>query len=126
MRTGLDRFRSSGVLCHQVYNEDSFHSLLKNERRRSQRTGQSLKVLLAYVMTTEGLTARMDINVAYKLLVGLSRNLRDTDYLGWYRSGMIVGAVLTALTHDGMAEVSLQVERRCLHIFQEVISSHAR
>ena len=85
-----------------------------------------MKVLLAYVMTTEGLTARMDINVAYKLLVGLSRNLRDTDYLGWYRDGMIVGAVLTALTHDRMAEVSLQVERRCLQVFQEVISSHER
>ena len=98
----LDRFLSSSIQnapCHQVYNEDSFHYLLTNERRRSERSGHSFKVLVAYV---------------------------TTDYVGWYRAGMIVGGVLTALGHDPMAEVALQVEQRFVQVLKERFSKHER
>ena len=123
----LDQLLLSGIQnvpSVQAHNEDAFQYLLTNERRRSERSGHSFKVLLAYLATPEGLTARMDGSVARKLLVGLSRSLRETDYVGWYRDGMIVGGVLTALGHDPMAEVSLQVERRFVQVLEEMFSRH--
>ena len=125
----LDRFLSSSIQnapYHQVHNEDSFHYLLTNERRRSERSGHSFKVLVAYVTTPEGSTACMDPRLAHKLLVGLSRSLRETDYVGWYRAGVIVGGVLTALGHDPMAEVALQVEQRFVQVLKERFSKHER
>jgi hypothetical protein len=115
--------------CHRVYNEDSFHYILTNERKRSDRSGHSFKVLVAYVTTPttpEGSTACMDCRLAHKLFVGLSRSLRETDYVGWYRAGMIVGGVLTALGHDPMADVALQVEQRFVQVLKEKFSKHER
>ena|SRR5215831_3456445 len=125
----LDRFLSSGipnVPCHQVHNEDSFHYLLANERRRSERSGHSAKVLVAYVTSPERSIACMDPRLAHKLLVGLSRSLRETDYVGWYRAGMIVGGVLTTLGHDPIAEIALQVEQRFGQVLKERFSKHER
>ena len=121
----LDRFLWSSVQnaqSVQAYNEDAFQYLLTNECRRSERSGHSFKVLLAYLTMPDGTTAHMDDNVARKLLAGLSRSLRETDYVGWYRDGMIVGGVLTALGHDPMAESSVHVEQRFVQVLQEMFS----
>lgn len=121
----LDRFLWSSVQnveSVQAYSEDAFQYLLTNECRRSERSGHSFKVLLAYLTTPDGSTAHMDDNVARKLLAGLSRSLRETDYVGWYRDGVIVGGVLTALGHDPMAEVSVQVEQRFVQVLQEMFT----
>ena len=129
-RMSLDRDASFPNESHatpsRFYNEDSFHYLLANERRRSERSGHSFRVLVAYVTTPEGSLACMDSRLAHKLLVALSRSLRETDYVGWYRAGIIVGGVLTALGHDPMAEVALQVEQRFGQVLKERFSRHER
>src|SRR5574337_1463426 len=67
-----------------LHNEDTFHYLLSNETKRSERSGRSFQVLLAYVTAHNGSIERMGNNVSGKLLLALSHSLRETDYIGWY------------------------------------------
>ena len=59
-----------------------------------------------------GQTARIDAAVGAQVFAGLARSLRDTDVIGWYREGRIVGAVLTHLGDASVADVSRQMSER--------------
>jgi hypothetical protein len=78
----------------QAYNEEAFHYFLEIERKRCEISQRPFLLLLidlrdpATGIYNSGPTAG-------KLLSILSRCLRDTDFVGWYREGRVVGAVLT-------------------------------
>jgi hypothetical protein len=54
----------------------------------------------------------MDEQVTHALVPILSGVLRETDYIGWYRDGHVLGGVLTALGDHSREEVSSRVEQR--------------
>lgn len=54
----------------------------------------------------------MNVDVAKIVIAAASRSFRETDYIGWYREGHIVGAVLTVLTRESMALVPTQLQPR--------------
>ena len=54
----------------------------------------------------------MNVDVAKIVIAAASRSFRETDYIGWYREGRIVGAVLTVLTQESMALVPTQLQPR--------------
>ena len=61
----------------------------------------------------------MNVDVAKTVIAAASRSFRETDYIGWYREGRIVGAVLTVLTQESMALVPIQLQPRlveCLRV----------
>ena len=64
----------------------------------------------------------MDSHVTKTVMAALSRSLRDTDYIGWYRDGCIVGAVLTVLVQESMAQVSSHVQKRLAEVLQSELS----
>jgi hypothetical protein len=120
----IDRLLSPAVRNlqqFQVYDEDAFQYLLTNECKRSERSGHSFKVLLAYFTMPDGSTRRMESTVAHRLLMGLSQNLRETDYVGWYCDGHIIGGVLTAFGQE-QATNSSQFEQRIIHKLQAILS----
>jgi GGDEF domain-containing protein len=79
----------------RAYNEAAFTYFLDIERRRSERSDRPFMLLLADFGTRTGADARMDETVATSVLSGLSRCLRDTDFVGWYLHEQVAGAVLT-------------------------------
>lgn len=88
-----------------AYNEEAFRRLLVNEVKRSERSGHSYRILLVYHINAQGVIVRMDSDVAHTVIAALFRCLRDTDYIGWYREGHIVGAVLTVLEQNSVKDV---------------------
>ena len=86
----------------QAYNEAAFNYFLDIERKRSERSNRRFMLLLADFGPWPGTDPRMDPDVATSVLAGLSRCLRDTDFVGWYRHEQVAGAVLTerAEMHD--------------------------
>ena len=60
----------------------------------------------------------MDSYVAKTVMAALPRSLRETDYIGWYRDGHIVGAVLTVLVEETMAQVSSHLQPRLVEIIR--------
>lgn len=102
-----------GVRSLQLaHNEAAFRFLLANESKRSERSGRSFHVLLTYISGPEEQPLRMDGQVTGTLVPILSGVLRETDYIGWYRDGHVLGGVLTALGDHSREEVSSRVEQR--------------
>lgn len=81
----------------KVYHKTAFRHLLNNEAARSQRSGLAYHILLISRGTTDSTMRPLDAQVAASVAKVLKKCLRDTDYIGWYRDGHVMGGVLTAL-----------------------------
>ena len=64
----------------------------------------------------------MDSHVATTVMAALVGSLRETDYIGWYLDGRIVGAVLTVLVQESMAQVSSHIQKRLAEVLQSELS----
>jgi len=60
----------------------------------------------------------MDRDLADTVVKALFRSLRETDYVGWYLDGRIVGAVLTVLGQDSAVAVSGHIRQRLMEILR--------
>ena len=96
--------------------EQAFQYLLACESKRSERSGYSFNILLIYSTDKQGLIVQMNRDMADTVVTALFRTLRETDYIGWYREGCIVGGVLTVLGQDSAVEVSARVQQRVMEI----------
>ena len=95
-----------------AYNQEVFRSLLESESKRCERSGHFCQILLLYWTDAQGSIVQMDAPVAQTVIAASFRSLRDTDYIGWYRDGRVIGAVLTVLAQDSMARVSTHLQPR--------------
>src|SRR5437899_5702067 len=91
-----------------VYNEEAFRYFLEIERKRSQVSNRPF-LLLLLDLRPAGPRAGIDETSSVELFTALCRCLRDTAFIGWYRAGAVVGAVLTehcACMPDAQSRVS--------------------
>jgi hypothetical protein len=95
----------------QAYNEEAFHYFLEIERKRSDASKRPFLLMLIDFGKRPAPWSRADA-IANKLFLALSRCLRETDFVGWYREGRVAGAVLTQHADAYMADVSEIVSRR--------------
>ena len=109
-------------MSREMYNERAFQCLLFSESKRSERSGYSFTILLIYSTDKQGLIVQMDRDVADTAVKALFRSLRETDYIGWYREGRIVGGVLTVLEQDSAVEVSVRIQQRVMNILPAGVS----
>jgi hypothetical protein len=78
----------------RAYNEDAFRHLLMIERTRNERSGGCFLLLLVDVEDGAGAAAPLNPKVASVLFDALHSSVRETDFVGWYREGAEIGAVL--------------------------------
>ena len=114
----LDRVVMGGRL-NQVYNEQNFLDFLAIERKRSERWGRPVLLLLVDLNEEQGASARIDSMVASKLFSNLWRCLSETDFVGWYREERVAGAVLTELGSGRPTEFSRLITQRVSEILGE-------
>jgi len=114
---GMPSFSQSGA-----YSQESFRYLLESESKRSERSGHFCQILLVYWTDAQGRIGQMDSHVTETVMAVLIRSLRETDYIGWYRDGRIVGAVLTVLVKESMAQVASHLHKRLAEILQSELS----
>ena len=87
----------SGFACGaagQAYNQMAFRHFLSIERRRAERSGRPLLLVLVALRGNQidrGLTSAM----AAGIFRGLGETVREVDFAGWFREGLVAGAVLT-------------------------------
>jgi hypothetical protein len=105
-----------------VYGEETFRPLMASERKRSERSGQAYQIILIQLSALDKSAMPMDNGMARTLFEALGRCLRETDYVGWYREKLIVGAVLTALESNTSVNDSCQIEQRIVRAFRECFS----
>jgi hypothetical protein len=105
-----------------VYNEETLRTVLADECKRSERSGREFQILLVSLAAPDESSVSMGKDTASQLLVALGRCLRGTDYIGWYRERLVLGAVLTAIEDNPQAMVSYQIEQRIIEVFRECLS----
>ena len=89
----LDGFAIRGF-AGLVYDEPAFQYLLDVERRRAE--GARRPFLLMLIACGDGKTGLASRAVRpEKVFPVVGRCVRETDFVGWYRQGSVVGATLT-------------------------------
>ena len=79
----------------EPYDQDTFVRLLEVERRRFERGGRPFLLILVDLKDGSEARAHLGEVIAAQLFLGLQSSLRGTDFVGWYRQGSVIGAVLT-------------------------------
>ena len=105
-----------------MYKEEAFRYLLASESKRSVRSGYSFNIFLVYSIDKRGLVVHMDRDVVDTVVEALFSTVRDTDYIGWYLDGRIVGGVLTVQGQDSEVEASSRIQQRLMEIFRAEVS----
>ena len=96
----------------QSYNQAAFRYFLTLERKRSERAGRPFALLLVDLEKPAGALRPLEPGVASRLFETLRSHLRDTDILGWYQDGHVVGAMLTHDVHFTGTDVQRAIEDR--------------
>lgn len=94
-----------------AYNEEAFRYFLEIERKRSELSRHPFLLLLIDLKKDGGHGDHID-GVAGKLFGALALCVRDTDFIGWYRSGRVAGAVLTQHGDAGAHDIPEVVGQR--------------
>ena len=95
-----------------VYNEEAFRYLLDIERNRFEASSQPFVLILVELVRRLGHPDRMPAATASQIFGSLTRTLRDTDVVGWYRDQRTIGAVLTHLGDMALPDSTPQMSAR--------------
>jgi hypothetical protein len=78
-----------------VYDEEAFRYFLELERKRFEITQRPFLLLLIDLTKQMATDVRVDAATSKQLFSALEPCVRETDFIGWYHEGRVVGAVLT-------------------------------
>ena len=111
----------AGKSCY-AYNEAAFRHFLEVDRRRVRRSTRSLLLVLASLRRGPGKNATLSETAAAALFLGLGECVREVDYVGWYRRGSLVGAVL-AQGSNARDDMSARAVERIVPAVRKRLSS---
>ncbi len=112
--------------AYEALNEEAFRHFLTIERKRAERSGRSMLLLLVEFRSEREGGSRMDRPISTKLFTGLAACVREIDFIGWYRTDRVAGAVLTQGSDTPAQDVAQQIGERVAHLLSERLPSHVR
>jgi lipopolysaccharide/colanic/teichoic acid biosynthesis glycosyltransferase len=94
----------------QVLDQESFHKIVSRERKRTERSRRPFLLMLLDAGAELG--TRDSVRTLTKIVSTLVPAVRETDAVGWYESGSVVGVIFTELDcEDRNAIVSTMLVR---------------
>lgn len=118
---GLMKGQDSSVPV-DIHPETVYRVLVHREIKRSARSGQLCRILVIYHTDARGRVVPFSSKLADRTLSVLTGSCRDTDYIGWYRQGLVVGVLLTALRSDSSREGYDNLETRVVDRLRGVVT----
>jgi hypothetical protein len=107
----------------QAYNEQAFRYFLQVELKRSQLSNRPSFLLLVDCTNPPGTTEAVSGEAAASVLEKLSTSLRETDFVGWYRDRLVIGAVLTQRHETSAADIQRGVTIRIRKLIDQAVPS---
>jgi lipopolysaccharide/colanic/teichoic acid biosynthesis glycosyltransferase len=86
-----------------ILQEEMFHRMISLERKRTERSGNPF-LLMLLDMGEQGSTNRESKFLA-KILTALTATTRETDVIGWYQDGSVVGVMFTEISVEDRAQI---------------------
>ena len=77
-----------------AYGEAAFRYLLDADRKRAERSQRAIILLLVSVRREPGRCMPLNDATSAALLGGLAASIREVDFVGWFREGRVIGAVM--------------------------------
>jgi hypothetical protein len=112
--------------AYEAYNEEAFRHFLTIERKRAERSGRSMLLLMVEFNAEPNSETQMDAAVTARLFTALSESVREIDFIGWYRTGRVAAAVLTQGPDAPTPEVSQLVGGRVAQTLAERLPAPIR
>lgn len=81
-----------------IFNHEAFRELLALERRRADR---SRRPFLLMLLDMRGVRESADTQFSDRLTHAVSTSTRETDLIGWYEDGSVLGVIFTELAPEG-------------------------
>jgi hypothetical protein len=107
----------------QACNEEAFRYFLAVEQKRAQRSGRPFHLALVRLKKARGVNGDIDSAAAAKLFACLWLSLRETDQVGWFREGRVVGALLTHVDAAPGTDIARLMCRKIRQSLQEGLPS---
>jgi len=95
--------RSADLQTREILSEGMFRRVLRWERKRAERYQKSFMLML--LDASQPLLTDRGQRTLPAILAALSRSTRETDMVGWYKEGAVIGVLFTEIC---------EVERRSL------------
>ena len=109
-------FRSGAA--GQAYSQTAFRHFLAIERRRAERSGRPLFLVLV-ALSGSNTANQLSGTTAEAIFHALGETVREVDFVGWFREGLVAGAVLTqggAMATEPTREVVAERVTRALQM----------
>jgi hypothetical protein len=103
--------------------ENAFRYLLDTERRRAERAGRPILLLL--VNMTKGCPpdVRTSPAVAASIFRALCVCVREVDFIGWFREGRVAGVVLTQGSEPLLPDAPRRLGNRVTSVLRQHVPS---
>ena len=109
---------------YEAYNEEAFQHFMSIECQRAKRSARALLLLLVELRPNRSGDRGIAPAEAAQLFSALTVCLREVDFIGWYRSGRVIGGVLTQGAGGSGAEISDQIAQRVTVLLGERVPLH--
>jgi lipopolysaccharide/colanic/teichoic acid biosynthesis glycosyltransferase len=103
----MDKTDQMDQTFHQAFDEDLFRDTVTRERRRADRSGLAMAMLLVGVQDSQ--CANTPALIA-RIARALAAIRSDIDILGWFERGSILGLIVPELDRADLAGVCEQLE----------------
>lgn len=105
----------------EAYTEETFRHFLTIERKRAERSGRIVMLLLVHLHDAD--SGSVPAAVASRLFKALTTCLREIDFIGWYRTGRVAGAVLVQGPEAPSSDRVRSIEARVRTALRERLTS---
>ena len=97
--------------------QETFHTMLTLERRRAER---SRKPFVLMLIDAHGLPeSKKTENFLRKLPSVVSNSTRETDIVGWYKQGVILGVIFTEVTVEAQRNITDVLSSKVIAVLNE-------
>ena len=112
-----DRFPARSLARAMLLPAPLFLDAIHHERRRSERSTKSFMLMLARLknLSKDEATAK----AVRKLVTVLSNAVRETDKIGWYEDGRVLGVIFTELGDADKTAVLTSLRERATEVFSD-------
>jgi lipopolysaccharide/colanic/teichoic acid biosynthesis glycosyltransferase len=116
-RKVLSRFGNVSACQGVALNEETFHAMLTRERRRAERSGKPVVLILldSHAVPKNGTRAAF----LERLTSVVSNATRETDIMGWYEEGLILGVTFTEVNLDVKSPITEVLHSKVMAALRE-------
>lgn len=111
---------SSVVKQGKTLQEETFHNMLMLERRRAERSRKPFVLMLldAGAFVESGTTD----SVMHSVISVILKSTRETDLVGWYKKGVILGVIFTEISLESKSPITDILRSKIVNAIQTELS----